>query len=69
MLTSEEREDDVLRFPYREAVSGLMWTAMMARPDITCSVRAVARFWKGPGLAQDKKMAMKGVQCLLHTNK
>ena len=38
----------MLKFPYREAVGALMWTATMAWPEIACAVRAVARFWKQP---------------------
>ena len=33
------------KFPYREALGALMWTATMTRPDIAYAVRAVARFW------------------------
>ena len=47
--TSEE-EENMLEFPYQEAVWALMWTATMTRPDIACAVRAVARFCS-PGLA------------------
>ena len=36
----------MLKFPYREAVGVLMWTATMTWPDIACTVRAVVRFWK-----------------------
>ena len=36
-----EKEEDRLKFPYREAVE-----ATMTRPDIACAVLAVARFWK-----------------------
>ena len=39
-----EEKEDMRKFPYREAVGGLMWTATMTRPDIACAVRAVARF-------------------------
>ena len=35
------------KFPYREALGALMWTATMTRPDIAYAVRAVARFWTG----------------------
>ena len=54
------------RFPYREAVGALMWTATMTRPDIACDVRAVARFCKNAGPAH-KKAVMKILQYLLHT--
>ena len=36
----------MLKFPYREAVGALMWTATMTRLDIACAVHAMARFWK-----------------------
>ena len=58
----------MLKFPYREAVGALMWTATMTRLDIMCAVRAVARFWKNLGLVHDKKAVLKGIQYLLHTN-
>ena len=44
----------MLKFPYREAVGALMWTATSTRSDIACAVRAVARLWKSPGLARYK---------------
>ena len=56
------------KFPYREAVGALMWMATMARPDIACAVRAVARFCKNLGPAH-KKAVMKILQYLLHTKK
>ena len=43
-----------------------MWTATMARPDIACAVRAVARFCENPRPAH-KKAVMKILQYLLHT--
>ena len=58
----------ILKFPYREAAGALMWTAKMAYPDIACVVRTVARLWENPGLAQDKKPLLKGIQYLIHTN-
>ena len=54
------------KFPYREGVGVLMWTATMTRPDIACAVCAVARFCKNPGPAH-KKAVMKILQYLLHT--
>ena len=59
-------EEEMRKFPYREAVGALMWTATMTRPDIACAVRAVARFCKNPGPAH-KKAVMKILQYLLHT--
>ena len=41
--TSQD-EEDMLKFPYREALGALVWTVTMTRPDIACVVRAVARF-------------------------
>ena len=37
-----EEEEDMLKFPYREAVVALLWTTMRTRLDIACAVRAVA---------------------------
>ena len=54
------------KFPYREGVGVLMWTATMTRPDIACAVCAVARFCKNSGPAH-KKAVMKILQYLLHT--
>ena len=54
------------KFPYREAVGALMWTATMTRPDIACTVRAVARFCENPGPAH-KKAVMNILQYLLQT--
>ena len=59
-------EEEMRKFPYREAVRALMWTATMTRPDIACAVRAVARFCQNPGPAH-KKAVMKILQYLLHT--
>ena len=53
------------KFPYREAVGALMWTATMTRPDIACAVRAVARFYENSGPAH-KKAVMKILRYLLH---
>ena len=61
-----EEKEEMKMFPYREAVGALMWAATMARPDIACAVRAVARFCKNPGLAH-MKAVMKIFQYLLHT--
>ena len=61
-----EEKEEMRKFPYREAVGALMWTATMARPDIACAVRAVARFCKNPGPAH-KKAVMKIFQHLLRT--
>ena len=35
-----EEEEDMLKFPYREAVGAFIWTATMTRPEIACAVRA-----------------------------
>ena len=61
-----EEKEIMRKFPHREAVGALMWTATMTRPDIECAVRAVARFCENPGPAH-KKAAMKILQYLLHT--
>ena len=63
-----EENEEMTKFPYREAVRALMWTATMTRPDIACAVRAVARFCKNSGRAH-KKAVMKILQYLLHTKK
>ena len=63
-----EEKEEMRKFPYREAVGALMWTATMARPDIACAVRAVARFCENSGPAH-KKAVMKILQYLLHTKK
>ena len=49
-----EEKEEMRKFPYREAVGALMWTATMTRPDIACAVRAVARFCENPGPAHKK---------------
>ena len=46
-----EEKEKTRKFPYREAVGALMWTATMTRPDIACAVRTVARFCENPGPA------------------
>ena len=61
-----EEKEEMRKFPYREAVGALMWTATMTRPDIACAVRAVARFCENPGPAH-KKAVMKILQYLLRT--
>lgn len=35
--------------PYREAVGALLWLSNMSRPDLSDSVRAVARYSRDPG--------------------
>ena len=47
-------EEEMRKFPHREAVEELMWTATMTRPDIACAVRAVARFCGNPGPVHKK---------------
>ena len=44
-----EKKEEMRKFPYREAVGALVWTATMTRPDIACAVRAVARFFETLG--------------------
>ena len=61
-----EEQKEMRKFPYREAVGALMWTATMTRPDIACAVRALVRFRENPGPAH-KKAVMKIFQYLLHT--
>ena len=61
-----KEKEEITKFPYREAVRALMWTATMTRPHIACAVRAVARFCENPGPTH-KKTAMKIFQYLLHT--
>ena len=63
-----EEKEEMRKFPNREAMGALMWTATMTRPDIACAVRAVARFCENPGPAH-KKAVMKIFQYLLHTKK
>ena len=53
-----EEKEEMRKFPYREAVGVLMWTATITRPDIACAVRAVARFCENPGPTH-KKAVMK----------
>ena len=61
-----EEKEEMRKFPYRETVGALMWTATMTRPDIACAVRAVARFCENLGPAH-KKAVMKIFQYLIHT--
>ena len=61
-----EEKEEMRKFPYREAVGALIWTATMTRPDIACAVRAVARFCQNLGPAH-KKAVMKIFQYRLHT--
>ena len=61
-----EGKEETRKFPYREAVGVLIWTATMTRPDIACAVRAVARFCENPGPAH-KKAVMEILQYLFHT--
>ena len=63
---NQEEKEKMRKFPYREAVGALMWTATITRPDIACAVRFVTRFCEKPGPAH-KKAAMKILQYLLHT--
>ena len=60
-----EEKEKMRKFPYREAVGALTWTATMTRPVIACAVGAVARFCENPGPAH-KKAVMKIFQYLLH---
>ena len=61
-----EEKEEMRKFPYREAVGVLMWTATMTRSDIACAVRVVARFCENPGPSY-KRAVMKIFQYLLHT--
>ena len=61
-----EEKEEIRKFPYREAVGALMWTATMTRSDIVCAVHAVARFCENPGPAH-KKAVMNILEYLLHT--
>ena len=42
-------EPNVL-FPFRELICALLWIALLTRPDIANSVRAVARYCSAPKL-------------------
>ena len=53
-----EGKEEMRKFPYREAVGALMWTASMTRPDIACAVRGVATFFENHGPSH-KKAVMK----------
>ena len=55
---NREEKEETRKFPYREAVWALMWTATMTRPDIAYAVGAVARFCENPWPAR-KKAVMK----------
>ena len=61
-----DEKEETRKFPYREAVGALVWTATMTRPDIACAVRAVARFCENPGPAH-KKAVMEILQYIFHT--
>ena len=61
-----EEKEEMRKFPYREVVGALMWTATMTRPDIAWAVRAVARFCEIPR-PEYEKAVMKILQYLLHT--
>ena len=65
-LQASEEKEEMSKFPYREAVGALMWAAKMTQLDITCTVRAVARFYENFGLAH-KKVVLKATQYLRHT--
>ena len=45
-----------------------MLTATVTRPNIVCTVHAVARVYKISGLAH-KMVVLKVMQCMLHTKK
>ena len=61
-----EEKEETRKFPCREAVGALIWTATMTRPDIACAVRAVTRFCDNREPAH-KKAVMMILQYLLHT--
>ena len=61
-----EEKGEMRKFPYREAVGALMWTATMTGPDIACAVHAGARFCENPVPAHNKGV-MKILQYLLLT--
>ena len=62
-----EEKEEMRKFPYRDVVGALMWTATMTRPDIACAIRAVVRFCENSGPAH-KKAVMKILQYLFDTN-
>ena len=49
-LTLEEFDEDekTESCPFRELVGGLMWLAILTRPDISNAVRSVARYCSTP---------------------
>ena len=61
-----EEKEKMRKFPDREAVGALMWTAATTRPDIACAVSAVSRSCENPGPAH-KNTVMKILHYLLHT--
>ena len=52
--TTDEDRENMLKFPYRQAVGSLIWLASGTRPDIAYAVSQVARFNANPGIAHWK---------------
>ena len=48
--TTDDEKEQMIKFPYRQAVGSLLWVASGTRPDISYSVSQVARFNSNPGI-------------------
>ena len=48
--TTDEEKEEMLKFPYRQAVGSLLWLAGGTRPDISYAVSQVAKFSSNPGI-------------------
>lgn len=44
LLPNEEKSDEVVNVPYREAIGSLMFLAIVSRPNIAFAVNAASRF-------------------------
>jgi len=52
--TTETEKEEMLKFPYRQAVGSLIWLSSGTRPDISYAVAQVARFSANPGIVHWK---------------
>ena len=43
-----DEDEEIESWPFREIVCGLMWLAILTRPDISNAVRSVARYCSTP---------------------
>ena len=50
-LSIDEKKANMQQYPFRSAISSLMFAMVVTRPDISSAVTSVSRFTANPGMS------------------